>query len=256
MEEDEFWKALSNPIRRRILDLLRDGPQNVNALDDAFGSHSRFAVMQHLEVLEEAGLVLRRKQGRQTLNFLNAVPLRETYERWVDRFADSAAEKSLALKRHIETKPERKEQAMSAKARAVRIENEMRVKAPLEKVWAASTTEQLEWYPHTYGQDRVKGLVFEGRVGGQVYEDWGEGCGHLYGVITHYDPPNTFSTHGQLGGGISLTQTLAFEKDGDEVVVKGTTVTFGEISDEMEEQIRFHGDLSKYEDAFKAYVEA
>jgi DNA-binding transcriptional ArsR family regulator/uncharacterized protein YndB with AHSA1/START domain len=256
MEDDDFWKALANPIRRKILDLLKDGPQPVNALDDAFEGHSRYAVMQHLEVLEGASLVLRRRQGRQTLNYLNAIPLREVYERWVDRFAGSAAASAVALKKHVEQQPERKEPEVASTARAVRIENEMRVKASIEKVWAASTTEQLAWYPHTYGEDRVKGLVFEGRVGGQVFEDWGNGCGHLYGVITHYDPPKAYSTHGQLGGGISLTQTLSFEEEGDVVVVKGTTVTFGEISDEMEEQIRFHGDLSKYEEAFKAYVES
>lgn len=139
--------------------------------------------------------------------------------------------------------------------RAVRIENEIRVKAPAERVWRAATTEQLEWYPHTYGRERVKQLVFEEHVGGKVYEDWGGGDGHLHGTITHFDRNKTYAMVGQLGGGISIEQWIRIEEDGEETLVKGTTICFGEISDEMEEQIRIHGDLTKYEQQFTAFVE-
>ena len=51
------------------------------------------------------------------------------------------------------------------------------------------TQQSLDWFPHTYGEDRVRRIVLEPRVGGQHYEDWGHGSGHLYGEVTVYDPP-------------------------------------------------------------------
>lgn len=144
----------------------------------------------------------------------------------------------------------------SGATRAVRIENEIRLNAPIDRVWAAMTTEQLEWYPHTYGRERVKRLVFEERVGGVVYEDWGEGRGKLYGVIDFYDPPNAYSMLGHLGGGISLEATYTLEAKGKETILKGSMVCFGEITEEMEKQIRFHGSLEGYEDTLRKYVEA
>lgn len=144
----------------------------------------------------------------------------------------------------------------TATARAVRIENEIRVKAPLERVWAAITGEQLEWYPHTYGGERVKQMVFEERVGGLVYEDWGGGRGKLYGIISYYDPPRSYVILGNLGDAISMEQRYTLESEGDETTLKASVICFGEISEEMEKQIRFHGSLDEYEEAFRKYVEA
>ena len=77
-----LWKALSDPTRREILDRLRERPWTTGELAESFPS-TRFAVMKHLEVLVEAGLVLPRKQGRERWNHLNAQPLQALYERWV-----------------------------------------------------------------------------------------------------------------------------------------------------------------------------
>src|SRR5262245_36386121 len=86
-ELDEVWRALSDPSRRQILDLLRERPRTVGELCEPFErTHSRFAVMKHLGVLKRAGLVVDRKEGRQRWNHLNAVPLRRVYERWVNRY--------------------------------------------------------------------------------------------------------------------------------------------------------------------------
>ncbi|MEO7803500.1 MAG: helix-turn-helix transcriptional regulator [Actinomycetota bacterium] len=103
-EDDAVWRALGSPMRRRLLDLLRDGPLTTGELATHFPDLSRFAVMQHLGVLEEAKLVVARKQGRQRFNHLNAVPLRTIYERWVGTFADREAERALAVKRFVERK--------------------------------------------------------------------------------------------------------------------------------------------------------
>ncbi len=80
---DPIWKALADPTRRRILDLLKDQPRTTGDLSNAF-SLSRFAVMKHLGILEAAGLVAVRRQGRERWNHLNAIPLRRIYEHYID----------------------------------------------------------------------------------------------------------------------------------------------------------------------------
>lgn len=97
-----MFKALANQIRRRILDLLRNEPQSVGELAEQFDEIGRYAVMQHLGVLQEAGLVLVRRQGRRTLNFLNAAPIRAVYERWVTNLAGAVAAGPAALKHYLE----------------------------------------------------------------------------------------------------------------------------------------------------------
>src|SRR5262245_38424772 len=99
----DLWRALANPVRRQLLDALRGGPSTTGDLASATPELSRFAVMQHLAVLEEAGLVLVRRRGRQRFNHLNPVPLRDWYERWVTPFADRTAAELLALQRTVET---------------------------------------------------------------------------------------------------------------------------------------------------------
>jgi len=83
---EPVWRALANATRREILDLLSEGPLPTGELADAVPNLSRFAVMQHLRVLEEGGLVIRRKDGRRTVNHLNAAPIQLIHDRWVSRW--------------------------------------------------------------------------------------------------------------------------------------------------------------------------
>src|SRR5579862_9239376 len=100
--EPDLWRALASPWRRRILDLLRDGPATTGAVAGQIPELSRFAVMQHLGVLADAALVLVERRGRDRFNYLNPVPLREWYERWVRPMADADAAALLMLKRTVE----------------------------------------------------------------------------------------------------------------------------------------------------------
>src|SRR5215510_15965957 len=95
---DAVWKALADPTRRAILDLLRQGPCTTTEIVDAFPHLSRFGVMKHIDVLREAGLINTREEGRQRLNSLNAVPIRRIYERWVSRYEEFWADQLLRLK--------------------------------------------------------------------------------------------------------------------------------------------------------------
>jgi len=101
-DTDAVWRALANPVRRHILDLLAEGPLITGELADAFPELTRFAVMQHLKVLEEAELVIPRREGRLRYNHLNAVPIQRIYRRWVSRYAGRWADSLLALKDELE----------------------------------------------------------------------------------------------------------------------------------------------------------
>src|ERR1700689_1994991 len=90
-EEPALWRALASPWRRRLLDLLRQAPATTGALASQLPEISRFAVMQHLGVLTGAGLVIAERRGRDRVNYINPVPLREWYERWVQPLADTGS---------------------------------------------------------------------------------------------------------------------------------------------------------------------
>ena len=106
---ESVWRALANPVRRTILDLLREGPQTTGALVVHFPELSRFAVMQHLKVLEEDELVIPRKDGRRRFNYLNPVPIQEVYDRWVVRYKQPWPEAHVSLRDDLETENRRSE---------------------------------------------------------------------------------------------------------------------------------------------------
>jgi len=100
---DPVWKALSDPTRRTILDLLRDRPRTTTEIVEQFSQLSRFGVMKHLEVLRQAQLVSTREAGRQRVNSLNVVPIRQIYERWVGPFQELWSGELLGIKDMAET---------------------------------------------------------------------------------------------------------------------------------------------------------
>jgi len=184
-DQEAVFSALGNEHRRKILDLLRDGPRTTGALAAEFAGLSRYAVMQHLGVLARAGLVLYRHEGRTRTNYLNPVPLQRAYERWMRPLARAVAADVLVLERHLLTPKEGK--MSESLHRVIRIESETRINRPPEVVFAALTTGLDAWWPHrTRAAARI---VYEPKVGGRLFEDWGDGAGLAYGQVIHYDPP-------------------------------------------------------------------
>ncbi|HXK16135.1 MAG TPA: metalloregulator ArsR/SmtB family transcription factor [Gaiellaceae bacterium] len=102
MDDDAVFKALGDPSRRLLLDLLfeRDG-RTLTELDAEL-EMTRFGVMKHLKVLEEAGLVVARKQGREKHHFLNPVPIRQVHDRWIDKYTERRVSALLDLKNELE----------------------------------------------------------------------------------------------------------------------------------------------------------
>lgn len=99
---EAIWKALANPVRRTMLDLLRDGPSTTGELGRHFPGLTRFAVMQHLRVLEQAELVIPRRAGRKRFNYLNPVPIQEVYDRWVVHYMKPWTEALVGLRNQLE----------------------------------------------------------------------------------------------------------------------------------------------------------
>ncbi|TVR96309.1 MAG: ArsR family transcriptional regulator [Trueperaceae bacterium] len=127
---DTVFKALGDPTRRLLLDRLfeRDG-RTLGEFESGL-EMSRFGVMKHLRVLEEAGLVLTRRRGREKLHFLNPVPIRLVYERWVSKYAAPWASALSELKRDLEG--ETMEKVF-----------EIYIKTTPERIWHAITDPEL-----------------------------------------------------------------------------------------------------------------
>jgi DNA-binding transcriptional ArsR family regulator len=99
---DEVFRALADPTRRSLLDELfeRDG-QSLSELEQRLPM-TRFGVMKHLKLLEEAGLVITRKRGREKLHFLNPVPIRLIHDRWVSKYSEPWVSALSELKKDLE----------------------------------------------------------------------------------------------------------------------------------------------------------
>jgi uncharacterized protein YndB with AHSA1/START domain/DNA-binding transcriptional ArsR family regulator len=127
---DEVFKALADPTRRSLLDALyeRDG-QTLSELEARLPM-TRFGVMKHLKLLEQAGLVVAKRRGREKLHFLNAVPIRLVHDRWVSKYAEPWAAGLSDLKGRLES-------------RAMEKVFEIYIKTSPERLWAAITDGEL-----------------------------------------------------------------------------------------------------------------
>jgi len=126
---DVVFRALADPTRRSLLDeLFREDGQTLSALEERF-SMTRFGVMKHLKRLEEAGLVVTKRRGREKLHFLNPVPIRLVHDRWVSKYAEPWAAGLIGLKNRLE---ERMEKVF-----------EIYIKTTPERVWEAITDAEI-----------------------------------------------------------------------------------------------------------------
>jgi uncharacterized protein YndB with AHSA1/START domain/biotin operon repressor len=126
---DPVFKALADPTRRSLLDELfrRDG-QSLSELEERFDM-TRFGVMKHLRQLEEAGLVVTRRRGREKLHFLNPVPIRLVHDRWVSKYAVAWYAGLSGLKTRLESPVEKI--------------FEIYIKTTPERLWEAITTHEI-----------------------------------------------------------------------------------------------------------------
>lgn len=214
---DDVWKALADPTRRALLDTLRHGPRTTGDLAQQLPALSRFAVMKHLGVLEQAGLITVRREGRKRYNALNAVPLRQLYERWVSTYEDRWAGSLLSLKQSLE----RKEHDMPVKTidqapRIAEVQCEIVINAPRQKVWDAFINEPNNWfYPD---HDRAaKSTHLEPFLGGKMYlrDEVGDKAGdeNLMAIVTLLRPGRKIRLKGDFTMPLAMVAnaTISFE---------------------------------------------
>ncbi|MAI89664.1 helix-turn-helix transcriptional regulator [Ponticaulis sp.] len=104
--ENKIFKALAAPVRREIMDALRDNPMTTGELADRFSQIDRTTVMQHMRVLEAADLIIPVKRGRVRWNHLNPMPIKAIHDRWIGPMAASAVDKLGKLKADLEDEVE------------------------------------------------------------------------------------------------------------------------------------------------------
>src|SRR5580765_152411 len=158
MDDDAVFKALADSSRRLLLDLLfeRDG-RTLTELDAEL-EMTRFGVMKHLKVLEEAGLVVPRRRGREKLHFLNPVPIRLVHDRWVSKYAEPWAAGLSELKQRLED-------------RTMEKVFEIYIKTTPERLWEAITDPDMR-AKYTFGvrvrSDWTAGSSYQGMAGPQA----------------------------------------------------------------------------------------
>lgn len=141
MEHELVFKALGDESRRKLLDLLflKDG-RSLSELEEHLPM-TRFGVMKHLKLLKEAGLVTTRKSGRETLHYLNAVPIQMVYDRWVSKYSKGWARTLTELKYDLEEKIslEATKMAEAKTAETTTQVFEIYIRTSAEKLWQAIT---------------------------------------------------------------------------------------------------------------------
>jgi DNA-binding transcriptional ArsR family regulator/uncharacterized protein YndB with AHSA1/START domain len=192
------WLALSDPTRRRILDLLRERPRITGEIASHFRI-SRIAIMRHLQVLDGAGLVTSRKRGRQRWHYLNSVPLQRMYERWIDTYAASWASGLLRLGRQAEAQAKQ----MSANLPVVDVALEVSIAAPRTAVFAALTADPGGWWGHPFLRSDATGISLERRLGGLLVETWKNG-GAVLATVTGWTDDRYLQLAGPFHLGVAL----------------------------------------------------
>jgi len=101
--QEPVFKALADYRRREMLDLLRDRPQTTGDICKHFKDLDRCTVMQHLGVLEKAELLIVKREGRNRWNYINPLPIKEIYDRWISRYATHAIDILARMKHDLES---------------------------------------------------------------------------------------------------------------------------------------------------------
>jgi DNA-binding transcriptional ArsR family regulator len=224
----DVWRALSDPSRRRILDLLRVGPATTGQVAAAF-EISRVAVMRHLSVLAEAGLVVSRKRGRERRHYINALPLIGIEDRWVDPLPGRWARTLLRLADHVERRP-------SDVTLAIDLVQEFTLKARRKEVFRALTRDVGSWWEAPYLTSRATALELDPRIGGSFRETWGRGGGRLLATVTALEPERLL----ELTGPLHLGVVFGIAEFRLEDAAEGTMLSFthrgiGEVSPDVVE---------------------
>ena len=176
---DTVFRALADPTRRSLLDeLFKEDGQTLSALEERLPM-TRFGVMKHLHVLQEAGLIATRKVGREKLHYLNPVPIQLIADRWINKYAAARASALVDLKTALEGG---NGMTIDSKPRLV---YQIIIKAPQERVWEAITTSEFT-SRYYYGSTLTTDLT----VGSPFTYHMPNGSPIVEGEVVTSEPPN------------------------------------------------------------------
>ncbi|KGX89838.1 hypothetical protein N781_08965 [Pontibacillus halophilus JSM 076056 = DSM 19796] len=225
------FKALSHPIRVTMLDLLKEGPKRTSDLDEAFPDVSRYAVMKHLNILEEANLLLIRREGRTRLNYINIIPLQQVYGRWVSKYQSNDAHALTQIKELAERRQE------TMKHDTFQIEQEILIEANKENVYKALTENIGQWWAYRLcGEGST--MTLSAKAGGQFIEHGANGADALWGTVTFASENNEIRLNGLLGmqGAVNSAYSYKLEANGNHTLLKLSHHAVGLLDPEWEEQ--------------------
>lgn len=219
-----LWRALADPTRRRILDLLLERPRITGEVA-AYFRISRVAVMRHLQVLSNAGLITSRKRGRERRYYLNAITLQQIYRRWFDPLAAGWVAGILRFRDSVQSSGSSVEPARPT----VDIAVDVRIKASNAAVFDALTKDPGAWWGHPMLRPEATGLTLEPRLGGLFVERWSHG-GAVLAAVTQWATDRQLELTGpfHLGLGVGVA-SFGLATEGPGTLLQFSFRAFGPI---------------------------
>ena len=211
VQEAVEWKALSDPTRRRILDLLSVAPLITGGVAAEFDI-SRIAVMKHLEVLANAGLVLSRKRGRERWHYVNLAPVMRLHQRWARPAAAEMASSLLQFKDAIE--------GPMAEIGTIDLEFEVTIGADRTRVFSALVDEVAAWWGTPFVTVGATGLTLDAELGGVFCEHYDDG-GRILANVTGIRRDRFLQLTGpfHLGAAVATAEVTLTDAGADETTL-------------------------------------
>lgn len=237
-QHDRTWKALADPVRRDILDMLREEARTTTDICNTFRELSRFQVMNHMSALKEAGLIRVERRGRERINWLDAAPLRAAYEDWMREYEIVWAGRLGRLKRTVEER--QRKQAMNLQALEhdhpipLDIAFEIHIKAPPSAVFAGLTEDIGVWWGAPYLQcENAYDLILEARPGGRLLEQAPGSDGAIWGIIQEIRRDRFIAIEGRMNMAPAIFARTTFDlaEDKRETCLRFSTSAFGAFSE-------------------------
>lgn len=225
-----IWKALSDPTRRSILDLLKNAPQTTGDISSHFsGNLSRFAIMKHLNVLQEANLITYKREGKFRWNYLNTAPFQETYQKWVSNLVQ--------LRQYVGNTSDTMG-IMEKKIQTTTIRSECFIKASPTQVWKVLTEGVGDWWIRDYfTHPKTKEMVLEVKLGGLLYESTTDQQGIVWANIIGLNAPHTIQLKGLLtpafGGPAISFLSFTLKKENSQTRLIFEDQILGNLSDQI-----------------------
>lgn len=263
-ETGNIWKALADPTRRKLMDLVREAPKTTGELVEAFTTIKRCAVMKHLSILEKANLIVPKKEGKYRWNYINAVPLQEAYERWVKKYEAQWASQLIQLKEFAENQSindhSSTKNIMEKTTNSINILMEIPIRASLQQVWNCLINDiSIWWRKDFHSSPKTKQFILEPKIGGRMYEDYGNNEGLLWANVIVLDSPKTLELKGHLtpefGGPAVSFLKLSLKEAGENTILTLSDTVFGAVSEASNKSLKEGWELL-FAESFKNYAES